>query len=183
MTWCKYCIDRGSCITTCYKCIISGKEEDVPYTYDKYYCYDEIRAYANCPLVKEYGWYIVNAVSNILTIDKNASFYTSLMSLKDVFDKNENYNRFMSAYNATGPVIAEKLMDSDDNYLRAMMIYPRLEKIADLVNSGKKDLASKRYVMLTLRLVSEYGLQEMYRTARDTSKKGDNKKILKPLDL
>ena len=181
MGWCKYCVDRSTFLTTYYKCTITGKEENLKDGYE-WYCRNENRAYSQCPLVIQYGWFIVNAVSTILSINKEDSFYSSLMSLREIFDQNEEYDNFMNAYRTTGPVIARELMDSDDSYIRTMMIRPRLEKVAELVDSGKTDLASKRYVMLVLRLVSEYGLQDMYRKARDNGKKDNNKKVLKPLD-
>lgn len=163
MSWCKYCIDNSSWFSTEYKCISGGKEKSIPDGYVKWYCGDENVAYSKCPLYK--GWYVTTVTCNILNKDEQDPVMNSIYGLKEnVFKNDDKYNEFIEIYNIVGPIIAGRLFVSKDKDEKAASIYSRLEKMNELVKNEQNDLAAKRYIMMTLRLVSEYGLNDIYRS-------------------
>lgn len=170
--WCQYCVDRSTFFTTYYKCNKNGREEDIPEDYVKWYCGDENTAYVKCPIYNR--WYVTTMTSNILKMDKKK--LSSLYALRDKVQSDERYSKFTTIYDTVGPVIANKLISSEDKEEKASKISSRLDSIAKLVDSNKIDIAAKKYMMMTLRLVCEYELRDLYRSTRD------NIKITKRLD-
>ena len=162
MAWCEYCVDRSSWLTTCYKCIRKGKEDNIPDGYVKWYCSDGNAAYSKCPIYNR--WYITTATSNILSIDKKS--LNSLMKLKDYFHQDKKYDSFVKIYDIVGPIIAYRLLTEKDNGDKARIIYSRLEKVVESANKLENEEAAKKYIMMTLRLVCEYGLHDIYRDVK-----------------
>ena len=163
--YCEYYVYRGGIFSSEEKCNASGEEKDVPNGYSKWYCCDENTAYSKCPKYKR--WYIVAKVGEILSINPNSSYYSNLWNLKDKLNSDENYDRFMTAYDAVGPKIADDMGEADDSISRAKDAYIKLDEIVDSMDEKDMSIAKKKYVMFTLRLVAQYGLQKEYRKARD----------------
>ncbi|MBR4830747.1 MAG: hypothetical protein IKZ96_03165 [Bacilli bacterium] len=73
--------------------------------------------------------------------------------------------------------VTKKVNGIDKNYNRINKIYSKLLEIASLYNCGDteeekeaaRDLAAKRYILLVLKLVKEYGLEKEYREYRDNN--------------
>ena len=179
--WCKYCVDRSSFFSTCYKCIITGSEKDVPSGYDKWYCYNENNAYSNCPLVKSYGWHITTGACDILNKKENDPVRVKHIWLKEnIIDKDKKYDDFKNIYKYIGFLIKERLKEDEDKEEIASKVYLTLNDIVEDINNKDYDIATKRYIMMTLRLVALYGLQEEYRKTRDQIQ--TTKKMKKTLD-
>ena len=171
MSWCEYCIDRSSFFSTNYKCIKKNKEDEIPEGYVKWYCSNGNVAYAKCPIYNG-DWYITTATSNIVGRGGDTLVINNILSLKtNEFEKDKKYNNFLELYKVVGPIISCRLLNSVDADERAAKIYSKLETMSELIKNNDNSRAAKRYIMMTLRLVAEYGLQDLYRIKRDNIKK------------
>ena len=179
--WCKHLVDRSGFFSTCYKCKITGKEENVPYQYDKWYCYDENRAYSNCPLVKNHGWYITSTTCDMLNKKENDPVMEKHIWLREnIIEKDKKYEDFIDLYNMVGPIIKDRLENDEEKEEVASQLYLTLSDIVDNINDKEYDIAARRYILMTLRLVVLYKLQEEYRISKEYIQY--SKKIKKTLD-
>lgn len=209
MSWCEYCEDSGRILSSCYYCDLTDGSEYIPTEYVNNLCkYDYYQH--KCPVfkknketglvLKEFpklppdlfsGCFITTVTCEILGKPDDDPIMNGLRGFRDnVLQKDEKYHDILKMYDTIGPIIKKRIKNDENRDNRAKTIFSKLEKIVDIVNNGEYDRATKRYLMMTLRLVCEYGLQETYRTKRDNdfdykegefipSKAGHGKKVYK----
>lgn len=172
--------------------------KDVDNSTLRWYCSNRVSAWSNCKCYNrnverdEDGFNVTTATCMKLG-QKNGPVYNSLINLKhEEFLSNEKYDHFMRIYlgNKGEKAIGSKLSgliipDSDKEKIEK--IYAKLAELAELANSGETDkersaareLAAQRYIMLVLKLVAVYGLQEEYRKYRNNNTGYNQKKFAK----
>ena len=191
--WCKH-FEQGSGWFSSDYCNISGKSETIPSSYD-YYCKN---GGYKCPWYeKEYGssgCFITTITCNLLGKEDNDPVMVSLRKFRDeILQKNDKYSDILKLYDSIGPVISSNIMHDIYKEEVAKEIYEKLKGFTSLIESKKYDEAARNYVIMTLRLVKEYGLDSMYRNMRDNNfgykdnefditKAGHGKKVVKTLD-
>lgn len=195
MSYCKHMVDRGGWFSSNYKCNISGKEEDIPSTYFDY-CKNE--GY-KCPWYENAygtsgGCFITTITCGILGKDDHDPVMESLRKFRDeILQKQDKYSDILKIYDSIGPRISCNLNHDEEKDKKAEKLYSKLERFVELINNSEYEKAAKSYVVMTLRLVSEYGMQNLYRTIRNDnfgfkegefnqSVAGHGKKIAKTLD-
>ena len=209
MSWCEHCKDSGRIFSTCYYCDLTDGSKYVPEDYYNNLCYDD-RYQSKCPVYKEHEntgsvvkkfpelppdlfkvCFITTVTCEILGKPDDDPVMNGLRGFRDnILQKDEMYHDILKMYDTIGPIIKEKIKNDEDGDNKAKSIFSKLERIVDIVNNGEYDRAIKRYLMMTLRLVCEYGIQKTYRTKRDNdfdykegefipSKAGHGKKVYK----
>ena len=110
-----------------------------------------------------------------------------------ILQKNDKYSNILKLYDSIGPIVSCNIMHDDNREEIANKIYSKLEGFTSLIENEKYDEATRSYVIMTLKLVKEYGLDNMYRNIRDNNfgykdnefditKAGHGKKVVKTLD-
>jgi hypothetical protein len=167
--WCKH-YEMGGFFSS-NTCNVSGKSEPIPSTYG-YYCQND--GY-HCPWYENAygssgGCFITTVTCDILGKADHDPVMDSLRSFRDgVLQKAEEYDSVLKLYDKVGPVISFKLFHDKDRDEKAAKLYSKLEEFADIANKGNHNEAAKKYIMMTLRLVAEYSMQDQYRTLRDSN--------------
>lgn len=194
MAYCKHYESNSGWFSTDY-CNISGQRETIP---SSYYSSCKNGGYG-CPWYeKEYGTssgcFITTVTCDILGKDDHDYVMDGLRKFRDeVLQKDEDYSSVLKLYDRVGPVISYKLFHDKDRVSKASKIYSRLENFVEIINNGNYKGAAKKYIIMTLKLVSEYGIQDYYRDLRnrnfgyigqefDISKAGHGKKSTKTLE-
>ena len=195
MSYCKHYNDRGGWFTSNAKCDISGREEQIP---NSYYTFCKNEGY-KCPWYeKEYGTsggcFITTITCGLLQKDDDDPVMMGLRKFRDeILQKQDKYSDVLKIYDTIGPRISCNLNHDSEKTEKAEKLYSKLERFVELINDSEYEIATKSYVIMTLRLVSEYGMQDEYRTIRDNnfgynegefnqSIAGHGKKITKALE-
>ncbi len=204
--WCDYCVDKSGFFSTCYMCNVTGEEKDIPSGYKEKYCENWNKS-GECPRYKDnigksnetgssgFGCYITTATCEVLKKPDNDPILEKLrLYRKNVLQKDMKYANILKIYDRVGPIISDCIFFDSNRRDVSEGIYSRLEKITDIIDNGEYDRANQRYIMMTLRLVCLYGLQQVYKTKRDNNfgygegefditKAGHGEKMQKMLDL
>ena len=197
--YCRFYKNDGGFFSSDHKCY-SDKDNPRNVTDDelKWLCCNRICAWSNCGsynknVERDPDGFNVTTATCMKLGKKNGPVYNSLMDLKiDEFLSKDKYNHFIKIYlgNKGEKAIGSKLSGCiipDEDKEKINEIYEKLEKIAELANSGEtakersaaRELAAQRYIMLVLRLVSLYGLQKEYRDYRNNNTGYNQKKFAK----
>lgn len=192
--WCKH-FEQGSGWFSSDYCNISGKSETIPSSY-AYYCKN---GGYKCPWYeKEYGssgCFITTITCNLLGKEDNDPVMVSLRKFRDeILQKNDKYSNVLKMYDSIGPKICCKINHDEKKMENAEELYSKLERFVELINNSEYEKAANSYVIMTLKLVSKYGMQKEYRNIRDNNfgynagefnplTSGHGKKITKTLDL
>lgn len=193
---CKHYVDRGGWFSSSEYCNVSGKEEKIPYSYSKEYCGND--GY-KCPWYeKEYGssggCFITTITCELLGKPDNDPVMEGLRSFRnEILQKNDKYSDILKIYDTIGPRVCCNIRHDEEKTKKAEELYSKLGKFVELINNSEYEKAANAYVVMTLRLVSMYGMQEQYRTIRnnnfgyaegefDPNTAGHGKKIAKTLE-
>lgn len=190
MSWCEHCEDSGRILSTCYYCKLTDEKQYIPQEYVDNLCYNDLYQ-SRCPvfkknketgsLVKDFPeipsdtfstsfCFITTVTCEILGKPDDDPTMNGLRGFRDnILQKDEKYHDILKMYDTIGPIIRGEIKKDVDKDKKAESIFAKLERIVDIVNNGEYDRATRRYIMMTLRLVCEYGLQETYRTKRDNN--------------
>ncbi len=175
MSYCKHFEDRGGWFSLRAICNVEGSgkyEKNIPQSYLDQYCKND--GY-KCPWYeKQYGssggCFITTISCNILKKEDNDRVMEGLRKFRDeVLQKDEKYSDILKLYDGIGPVVATAIEHDSNKEEKASQIYSKLEHISDLTLDGKYESAINNYVILTLKLVSEYKIQGFYRRVRDNN--------------
>lgn len=194
--WCSHIVERTGFFSSNYYCNASGEERPISSHYIDYYCKND--AY-HCPTYEEYygstsTCFITTITCAILKKDEDDVVMNNLRKFRDeILQKNDKYSDILKLYDSIGPVISSNIMHDIYKEEVAKEIYEKLKRFTSLIESKKYDEAARNYVIMTLRLVKEYGLDSMYRNMRDNNfgykdnefditKAGHGKKVVKTLD-
>ncbi|MBQ1495826.1 MAG: hypothetical protein IIZ40_00520 [Bacilli bacterium] len=194
--WCSHIVERTGFFSSNYYCNASGEEKPLSYKYIDYYCKNN--AY-HCPTYEEYygssgGCFITTVTCGILKKDEDDIVMNNLRKFRDqILQKNDKYSNILKLYDSIGPIVSCNIMHDDNREEIANKIYSKLEGFTSLIENEKYDEATRSYVIMTLKLVKEYGLDNMYRNIRDNNfgykdnefditKAGHGKKVVKTLD-
>ena len=155
--------------------------------------------YGNGCAVKENsnagGCFITTITCNILGKEDNDPVMEGLRNFRnEILQKQDKYSDVLKMYDSIGPKICCNLFHDNNKTDKAEKLYSKLERFVELINESEYEKAAKSYVVMTLRLVSEYGIQKMYRNIRDNNfgynegefnqaTAGHGKKVAKTLDL
>lgn len=167
--WCKH-FELGGWFSS-NTCNVSGKRETVPATYE-YYCQND--GY-NCPWYQQAygssgGCFITTVTCGILGKEDNDPVMDALRSFRNtVLQKSDEYDNVLKLYDRVGPIISFKLFHDKDRNEKAAKLYSKLDEFTKIINKGEHNEAAKKYIMMTLRLVAEYSMQEDYRSLRDSN--------------
>ena len=165
--WCKH-FEMGGFFSP-NTCNVSGRSETIPSVYE-FYCKNN--GY-KCPWYESAygtsgGCFITTVTCNILGKNDNDPVMDALRKFRDeVLQKSGEYDSVLKLYDKVGPTLSCKLFHDKDRDEKAAKLYSKLGEFAEVASKGEHTLAAKRYIMMTLRLVSEYGMQENYRYLRD----------------
>lgn len=167
--WCKH-FEMGGFFSS-NTCNVSGKSENIPSSYE-YYCKND--GY-KCPWYESAygsgsGCFITTVTCDILGKEDHDPVMDSLRKFREeVLQKSDEYESVLKLYDKVGPVISYKLFHDKDRDEKAIKLYSKLGEFADVASKGEHTKAAKRYIMMTLRLVAEYGIQNSYRSLRDNN--------------
>ena len=193
MSYCKH-YEQGGWFSNDY-CNISGKRETIPSSY-----FDSCKNEGyKCPWYeKEYGTgggcFITTITCGLLHKEDTDPVMMGLRKFRDeILQKQDKYSDILKIYDTIGPRICCNLNHDSAKTEKAEKLYSKLERFVELINSSEYEKAAKSYVVMTLRLVSEYGMQDQYRAIRnnnfgyndgefDQSIAGHGKKIAKTLE-
>lgn len=165
--WCKH-FEMGGFFSS-NTCNVSGRSETIPSSYD-YYCKND--GY-HCPWYEQAygtssGCFITTVTCNILGKEDHDPVMDSLRSFRDnILQKSEEFDNVLKLYDRVGPIISFKLFHDKDRNEKAAKLYNKLSEFSDIINKGNCNEAAKKYILMTLRLVSEYSIQDEYRSIRD----------------
>ena len=191
---CKH-FDQGSGWFSSDYCNISGKRETIPSSYN-YYCKN---GGYKCPWYeKEYGasggCFITTVTCNLLGKDDHDPVMDGLRKFRDeILQKQDKYSDILKMYDSIGPRICCQINHDNKKLENAEVLYSKLERFVELINNSEYEKAAASYVVMTLRLVSKYGMQKEYRDIRDNNfgynegefdqkVAGHGKKVTKTLD-
>ena len=191
--WCKH-FEMGGWLSS-NTCNVSGKSETIPGSYE-YYCKND--GY-DCPWYKSAygsgsGCFITTVTCDILGKDDHDSVMDGLRRFRnEIMQNSEEYSSVLKMYDKIGPVVACRLLHDVNREEKAKELYSKLEGFAKKIEDGEYKTASAGYVMMTLKLVSLYGLKEYYRNIRngnfgykdgefDQKTAGHGKKTVKTLE-
>lgn len=173
--------------------------KDVDNSTLRWYCSNRVNAWSHCKCYNRNverdadGYNVATATCMRLGLMDSPVYNTIKVLIDREIRFKEEYADFIKIYSgaegstAIGAFLAgsiypdegvvKKVKGQERKYDRVSQIYKKLEEIANLYNSGEtkeekeaaRDLAAKRYVLLVLKLVSEYGLQKEYRNYRNNN--------------
>ena len=167
--WCKH-FNLGG-IFSSDTCDVSGRSETIPSSYE-YYCKNN--GY-KCPWYEaaygpSSGCFITTITCDILGKDDKDYVLESLRKFRDnILQKKDEYEAVLKVYDKIGPVVACSLFNDKDREEKAAKLYSKLNEFVEVIDRGEYSKATRNYIMMTLRLVSEYGMQEKYRSLRDNN--------------
>lgn len=193
MSYCKH-YEQGSGWFSSDYCNVSGKSETIPSSYFQY-----CKNGGGCPWYeREYGTsggcFITTVTCGILGKDDHDPVMDSLRKFRDeILQKQDKYSDILKIYDSIGPRISCNLNHDEKREEKAEALYSKLERFVELIDKSEYEKAAKSYVVMTLRLVSQYGMQNMYRSIRDNNfgynegefdqkTAGHGKKVAKTLD-
>lgn len=170
--WCDYSETSGF-FSTYYYCKITGEKVEVPSAMGENYCCNYNKS-GECARYKEYGGpksggcFITTITCGVLKKDDNDPVMEGLRKFRDnVLQKDEKFSDVLKIYDRIGPIISCRINHDKNRDEKAAYLYSRLEEFVRIINDGEYEKASRRYIMMTLRLICEYGLQDMYREIRE----------------
>lgn len=171
MAYCKHMEEVGGIFSSNFYCNISGKRENIP---NSYWSYCKNGGYG-CPWYSnEYGTgggcFVTTVTCGVLGKDDHDPVMDALRKFRDeVLQKSEEFDSVLKLYDKVGPTLACRLFHDKDRDEKAAKLYEKLGEFAEAANKGEHTLAAKRYIMMTLRLVADYGMQKDYRALRDNN--------------
>lgn len=177
--YCPHWYDESTKTCTDYKCDISGEYVDVPEGFTNWVCYNENYAYAQCPRVKKYGWFITTATCKILNKEDSSLKKKLLLWKNSILEEDDKYKPFLELYRSIGPIIEEKMEEDPIKEEVAQKVYLDLMSVVDSIEEEDYDSAYRKYVVIMLRLVSGYLLHDIYRELkRNKNPKEERRYIL-----
>ena len=172
MAWCEFCKDASSFFSTRYECELTN--EYVPYSYVDY-CKNNNRV-SDCPWYKKNGnkssssCFITTASCNILGKEDNDNVLNALRKFRDdILQKDTKYEDVLKLYDSIGLLLSCYMFHDKNKDNIANKVYEKLIKLCDLIKDKKYDEAVNNYIIMTLKLVSNYKIQEKYRQIRDNN--------------
>lgn len=168
--WCKH-YEMGGFFSS-NMCTVNGGRDPIPSSFEDYCKNDGYK----CPWYeRQYGstssgCFITTVTCDILGKNDNDPVMDSLRKFRDeVLQKSDEYENVLKLYDKIGPAISWRLFHDKDRDQKATELYSKLGEFAEVASKGEHSLAAKRYVIMTLRLVAEYGMQKSYRYLRDNN--------------
>ena len=171
MAYCRHMEESSGIFSSNYYCNITGSREDIP---SSYWTYCKNGGYG-CPWYsKEYGTgggcFVTTVTCGVLGKDDHDPVMESLRSFRDnVLQNSDEYDSVLKLYDKIGPMLSCKLFHDKNREEKASKLYSRLGEFAKLAGNGEHKEAAKKYILMTLRLVASYGMQEEYRTLRNNN--------------
>lgn len=174
--WCDYSETSGFFFTY-YYCTITGEKVEVSSSMGENYCCNYNKS-GECIRYKNYKGpssngalgccFITTVTCGILKKEDNDPVMEGLRKFRDeVLQKNEEYSNVLKLYDRIGPIISCRINHDRNRDEKASQIYSKLEEFVNIINNGEYKKVTNRYIMMTLRLICEYHLQEMYKEIRD----------------
>lgn len=165
MSWCSYCKDNSSFLSTNYICNLNG--EYIPNHYVDNYCKYDYKV-SNCPFYKDYGpvsssCFITTITCDILGKKDNDIVMQKLRNFRDnILQKNEEYYEILKQYDVIGPIVVDNLMNDSEKELFTPILYSILDRITKLIDEKDYESAVERYRIMTLLLINRYNLKHLF---------------------
>ena len=140
---------------------------------DTYYCEDSNRS-DQCPTLRErygsHGCFITTVTCGILEKDDKNEVMQKLRSFRDnILQKDKKYETVLKMYDVIGPLVACNVNHDKDRDKKATELYSKLEKFTEMIDEGKYDEVANEYIGMTLRLIIQYKMKDLYRSLRDNN--------------
>ena len=155
-------------------CSVSGEKKAISENYYRSYCCNDYNM-SCCPIYKQYGPYvssgcfITTVTCEILGNPDDSQVMNDLRRFRDeVLQKDEKYYEILKEYDVVGPELADCIRNDKDREMMAKGLYENaLLPIRKLILNNEYDKAVEKYYIMTLMLVSYYGLKHEYNSAKD----------------
>lgn len=110
---------------------------------------------------RKYGYFVVTAISQILSLDEDNMHIKAFAYLKDeVMPNVPEYQSFLEEYEINGPKVSEALLNAEDAYDYAEMLrVAYLEDVTELVMLEKPDEAITVFKGMYDILLDEFGIR------------------------